>query len=147
VFLDELLHWDGSNTRDRAAGTYSSSVRENVDWIQALATLHGQHARIRPYTSSKLQKKVNWQIDFAAPCTTTLLTSLSKTARTMVPFNGRVYCVSVPSSFIVIRHGQNAMITGQCQNFPEMRDREPELNLRRQVVASPGGHPRPVVIR
>lgn len=38
--------------------------------------------------------------------------------KTLVPYNGYVYCVSVPSSYLVIRRKQCVSITGNCQQIP-----------------------------
>jgi len=129
--LDEVMFWDGSFTRRNC---YSSSMRENADWVQTLFVLTGRRARLRPYTASAVQKKVNWQVDVAPrPFTWT-----TGTKKTRVPWRGRmVYCVTVPSSYIVVRRGQNVMISGQCQNWSKRAGGGAE-NLRRMVAAPPG---------
>jgi DNA polymerase len=50
-------------------------------------------------------------------------------------WEGHVYCVSVPSTYIVVRRGKNVMITGNCQNWPRDDVTKGRPNLRAQVVA------------
>lgn len=47
-----------------------------------------------------------------------------------VPYRGEVYCVSVPTTYIVVRHNGKVTITGQSQNFPK--------HLRKLIIPQPG---------
>lgn len=57
--------------------------------------------------------------------------------RVVVPYTIRpVYCVSVPSSYIVVRRNGKVCVTGQCQNIPSTRA---DLDsLRSMYIAAPG---------
>ena len=110
-FLEEIMLWDGFARRN----CYSSSEKRNADLVQALFVLTGRRARLRPYNGSTLQRKTNWQVD-VSDRTRTLTTN---TVVERIPWDGMVYCVSVPSTYIVVRRGRNVVITGQCQNIPK----------------------------
>ncbi len=107
-FLEQVFLWDGLAAR----GTmYSSSVPGNTDWVQIILTLSNQRAKVRVYPSP-WSGLPNWQTDNVG-YNFSLTTNIE---RSEVPWNGPVYCVSVPSSYIVVRRNGRASITGQCQN-------------------------------
>lgn len=130
-FLHEIMEWDGSYTRKNC---YSSSEKINADWVQTAFILTGRRARIRPYNGSPVQTRTNWQVDISSNATT--MTTNTKVSR--VPGRGRyVYCVNVPSSYIVVRRNGNVMITGNCQNVSK-RAGGGRVNMRTMFVAPPG---------
>jgi hypothetical protein len=105
--LHELSHWDGCFTRGE---NYSSSVRENSDWMQILYALNGMRAHMRSYDNGNPNAKLNWQLDVIDK-NYSLTTNVSKTHE---PYRGNVYCVSVPSGYIMVRRGGQICITGNC---------------------------------
>jgi DNA polymerase I-like protein with 3'-5' exonuclease and polymerase domains len=129
-FLTEIMHWDGSWTRKNC---YSSSVKPNADWVQIVALLRNRRANVRPYHGSKVQTKTNWQVDIVNR-NYSWTTNLEPTRE---PFSGTVYCVSVPSEYIVVRRNGKPYVCGNCQNWPKENFRG-RPNLRRQVVAPKG---------
>ena len=129
-FLDELLNWDGC----RRGRSYSSSDKRNVDLVQAVAAVSGVRARSRVYWGSPAQTKPNWQLDF----TDRRFVYTNTLERKPVAHEGLVYCVSVPSSYVLVRRGQNVVVAGNCQNWPRANKRRHRPNLRAQVVAPSG---------
>lgn len=130
MFLYEIMLWDGSFTR---RDCYSSSQKVNADWIQLLFTLTGRRAYLRDYTGSELQTKINWQIDVSAK----VHTWTTNTETSVVPWDGKVYCISVPSSYIVVRRNGKTMVVGQCQNWSKRAGGGTE-NLREMIEAPEG---------
>ncbi len=129
-FLREIMHWDGSYTRRNC---YSSSEKVNADWVQTLFVLTGRRARIRPYDGSPIQTRTNWQVDVCERQDTW-------TTNTIVErqlWDDTVYCVSVPSSYVMVRRGGNVMIVGQCQNWSKRAGGGVE-NIRKMIAAYPG---------
>lgn len=108
-FNREVFFWDGCWTR---RNHYSSSVEPNADWVQTTLSLRGHRARKRRYAAAS--GRPNWQIDVTWERNYTWTTNF---ARTQVPSaDGFVYCLQVPSSFVIVRRGANVMISGQTQN-------------------------------
>jgi DNA polymerase I-like protein with 3'-5' exonuclease and polymerase domains/intein/homing endonuclease len=122
---DEVMMWDGCATR---MNHYSSSNKANADLIQAVHVLVGRAAKVRRYDNARLTKP-NWQVDVRAQ-----VEALNCTKRSRVPYSGMVYCVSVPSSMIVVRRNNKPLVTGNCQNWPERG----KANMRDMIVAPPG---------
>lgn len=52
-----------------------------------------------------------------------------------MPYVGQVYCLSVPSSYVITRfRGGSPVVIGQCQNIPDRTS----LNIKTMFVAPPG---------
>ncbi len=110
-FCKEIIHWDGSQTKGRAGFNYSSSIELNVDIVQTMLSLSGIRAHKRVYLGSK---NPNYQID-AVPRDCSMTTNIG---RSTVDWADHVYCVTVPSSHVVVRRKGKVCITNQCQNWP-----------------------------
>ena len=122
IFAREVFHWDGCFTR---MNHYSSAKKANADWVQTVLALLGHRANIRPYAQPN--GNTNWQVDVVWDKTYSWTTNVEKTS---VPHDGDVYCLSVPSSYVLIRRNGRIQVTGQCQNWYK--------DLRRCVVPAPG---------
>jgi hypothetical protein len=114
LIIDEAEYWDGSVTRGGTAYQFSSVEMDNHHVLQALGALTGRKTRTR--VVGKANKPEH------RPCFKTTvrkghLTRGENVVTTRVPHNNTVYCISVPSSFIVVRDGGKVVITGQCANF------------------------------
>ncbi len=114
LLSEEVWRWDGLATRRTM---FSSSQKTNADWVQVLTVLSGRRAKLRSYfpAAATTQKKVNWQVD--ASDRSGSWTTGATTQR--VPYKGEVWCVSVPSTFILTRRNGRVTTIGQCQNWPE----------------------------
>jgi hypothetical protein len=104
-FIDELFYWDGLFTRKN---TYCSKYRENADIVQAVAAQIGCRCRIRLYKGRYYNTDFTW--------TRESWTTNNK----VVKLDGLhdVYCVKVPSGWIVTRYNNVTSISGNCQNIP-----------------------------
>ncbi len=109
--LSEIYEWDGCFTRKN---TYSSSVKQNADWIQILFSLTGKRARLRKYWNGNPNSIINFQVDV----TDKDYSMTTNAEKKEVDYQGNIYCVSVPSSFIVVRRNGKVAVTGNCQNMP-----------------------------
>lgn len=95
--LDEVTRWDGSNKGNYRY--YYSKHRGNAEWIKTVAHLCGQSAII------------NEKNDF-------FVVSINNRTRSEFPaltrhqFNGRVYCVTVPTGLFLIRRQGKISVTG-----------------------------------
>jgi hypothetical protein len=106
--LEEMVFWDGNSVPHRAQTEYGSKEYENASWMQAMAHTSGQMSTIMPrsnqygewYKVSVLHNKsgVSWQ----------------KNIPTEVPYNGEVYCLTVPSGMLLVRQESKITVTGNC---------------------------------
>lgn len=107
AILAELPEWDGCFTR---GNHYSSSVKKNADWMQILYSLTGVRAHLREYRNGNPNSVVNYQVDV----TERDYSLTSNIRKETEPYKGMVYCVTVPSGYIVVRRGGNVCVTGNC---------------------------------
>jgi DNA polymerase I-like protein with 3'-5' exonuclease and polymerase domains len=126
AILAEINHWDGCFTR---GSMYSSSIKENADWLQILYVLTGSRAKERIYHNGNPNSVPNYQLDVVER-DYSLTTNIDKTT---FQYAGKVYCVSVPSGFIVVRRNGKVCVTGNCPQF----DNDP-AGVRNFIMASPG---------
>lgn len=123
--LDEAQYWDGESHAHWKMYSYSNTDRQSVDVLQAIAAITGRKTRIasRP------------------PCRGGVSPSYGLTVRTgflswgggggswgkrrqkrnveivIERFSGEVACLSVPSTFVLVRDKGIPVITGQSINF------------------------------
>lgn len=122
TFCIEVFHWDGCFTR---MNHYSSEWKVNAVWVQTILALRGHRANLRVYTAHG--GAPNWQVDVLWNKPRSWTTNVE---RTRIPHDGPVYCLSVPSSFVLIRRNGRIQVTGQCQNQPKV--------MRKLIVPGPG---------
>jgi DNA polymerase I-like protein with 3'-5' exonuclease and polymerase domains len=127
IFCEEVFFWDGCWAR---RNHYSSDQPANATWVQTILAIRGKRAHFRIY--EKANGEPNYQIDVTAR-DYSLTTNARKKTRA---YGGDVYCVSVPSSYILVRTNGEICVTGQCQNIPnEERDK---WGIRSCFIAPPG---------
>lgn len=112
TLADEVFFWDGDWTRKEC---YTSSDEANVEWVQILWTLSGRRARkvsFQPKNPNARQHHVVSTTVPHRPVDYSLTTNFKKE---MVPYDDVVYCVEVPSSFIVTRRNGKVAVTGNSK--------------------------------
>lgn len=131
VFLSEILFWDGCWERKNS---YASNKKINADVVQALYILSDKRANVRKYVNSA--GSVSWQVDINVAQADNNFSHTDNIIREPESEPTIVYCVSVPSSYVVVRRNGKVMITGQCQNIPTRSDWGKEI--RKGFVAQDG---------
>lgn len=110
AFVEEVMHWDGDHSRRRA---YSSSHVRSAEIVQGAMALTGQRAHWREYIA-EISKRPNYQPS-RSDSDYSLTTNVEKRSEQVV--DEKVYCVSVPSSYLLVRREGEIHVTGQCQNW------------------------------
>lgn len=106
--LDELKHWDGYSVKDRNSIEFSSKSFDDVSFIQELAHTCGYYASVK-HKSNDLGEWYKVLISFTGFKATT-----QKFEKYSKYHNGYVYCVTVPTGMIVIRHEGKVSVCGNC---------------------------------
>ena len=135
---DEVCFWDGLASR----GTeYHSGDKRNADWIQALWTLTGVRARARVYHPSNPNAHPLHCVN--RPAEARDYTSLRKTEPSIVPWNDDVFCVTVPSSYVVTRRNGKVSVTGNSKNrdpdYERILGKELYQHKLRSMLCAPPG--------
>jgi hypothetical protein len=109
IILEEIIFWDGNNVPNRNQIEYSSCIYNNAKFIQTLAHLNG-------YSSTIIHRKNN----FGSWYKVSILYGKKNASaqlclkREKIPYEGLVYCVTVPSGMILVRHNEKISISGNC---------------------------------
>lgn len=114
IFIHEYAITDGCYQHGKKHSIQlSTSKREEADILQELCTLNNTNCTL------SLKKKLleNQKQAF------TLSVNLSKNFQTVLPcrnysyefYDGRVYCLTVPNSTLVVRRNNKVVITGNCK--------------------------------
>lgn len=116
LFVLEINHWDGCFTRNNQ---YTSTLKENADLIQVAMTLSNIRATVNPHSVCSVERGTHdwanaWVI-YQTPRNYSMTTNVEKTN---VPYEGKVYCVTVPSTFVVVRRNGIVCISGNTQQNP-----------------------------
>ncbi len=112
-FIEELQYWDGSKAKKEII-VYSSIIKDNVDIIQAIASLGGIKTHYREYDDPRGNR------DTIHHLTITLNRfdfNLKQPLRKIeIPYNGKVRCVTVPSGMFVARQNNRVIISGNSEH-------------------------------
>lgn len=105
--LAELPHWDGNEVTDRKQHEFSSSITLNAEWVQALAHTTGRvatvmerangHGEWRKVSILHSKRSSSWQ-----------------QVQTTSGGKRDVYCLTVPSSMLLVRHQGQIAVSGNC---------------------------------
>lgn len=110
LFLNELLHWDGNPVPDRNQIEYSSCLYSNATFVQTLAHLCG-------YTSTIIRRSNEFGKWFKVSILFGKQTSSTQGGWTEVDYSGLVYCLTVPSGMILVRHMESISVCGNCDTM------------------------------
>jgi len=110
VFLKELLHWDGTVEKK----TYFSTNLGNCELAQELAVTSGfksnYNINIKKNCSDGIERKPLGQVSLLDRQYTYHKTIHNDT----VNYEGKVYCVEVPSGYIIVRRNNKVTVSGNC---------------------------------
>ncbi len=110
--INELIHWDGSSVKAKSVGGfwYDSTIKQNVDWIQAAAALTGFRTS-QTIASKKVGKHNAVHRVYLVPQQYSIPSKIKE-----VDYDGMVYCPTVSTGlFLTRRHGK-ICITGNSEN-------------------------------
>lgn len=118
LVLEEVLHWDGSDNRHRTTGkqtAFYTSHEGDARAIHTIAKLSGQNALLRddgmqttPYGVVRM-----WRVSFNRAART----RVQAIAKSTVPFEGTVYCVTMPTQHFMMRHGNSIVVSSNTLNY------------------------------
>jgi len=113
LFGSEIFAWDG-NFRQKDQVT--CAVSQNMDWVQIVKVLAGLRAR-KGTVKAAGHRSDSYYVSTPPKrrCDCVRTTFVQKTA---VPYIGKVYCVTVPSSWIIVRRNGIVSITGDSKAAP-----------------------------
>lgn len=113
-FIKEVAVWDGYITEQYFE--YISTIKENCDFVSAVAFLGGYSARQGVRIDNRKSTYKNCHRVFMYDKLYLSCEYIGKTI-TSEKFDGDVYCVRVPSQKIVVRVNGFVFVTGNCHQY------------------------------
>lgn len=99
AFLDELEHWDGWGKQ------YYTNSKNNAQFVATVAALNDRAASV------SCDSEGHWTVVLSTDTQRTLKSS----SITEVDYEGPVFCVTVPSGYILTRHHGEISVSGNSQ--------------------------------
>lgn len=131
--IEYMVLWDGSVVK-KDYYYYSSVVKKNVDFYQAVACLAGHSARVTIQKDNRSKTFSDVHRLFIRMNTTTCDTQQVK--KETKKYKGKVYCVTVPDGNIIIRSRGKIAVVGNCHMLDEKSGRYIEF-LKNQMDQNP----------
>lgn len=101
--LDEFTKWGGSVSKRDGCRSYNSNDLDNIKFVQEVATLCG-------VTATYVTNNGGYKLSISSSNTGDI-----RSIRRSNEYGGQmVYCVEVPSHMIVVKGGQQTLVTGNC---------------------------------
>lgn len=109
-FIDELKNWDGSG-RNVSSVVYCSNNKSCIDKVKLLAHLAGFRAGL--YISETSSGNPHYQVHIHKKG----FVSGKIVSKEHIHYEGKVYCVGVPSGMLVVRYQDKIAISGNTDTF------------------------------
>lgn len=111
-FLDEVSYWDSHIYISKGGNktfTYTSTVKENTDIIQAIAVMAGKQAR---YSIIVDERKSTYRNVHSVNVVNSTFKDGQSIRKNLIPYTGKVYCIETSTGAFVIRYNNTVSITG-----------------------------------
>ncbi len=125
----EIFEWDGDSTR---RASWASMTKDNADWVQILTCLSGSRAFLT--SRQPFKDKVTKDFHTVNVSQGRSYSMTTNHVKEIVSWDGLIYCVSVPTTYLVIRRNGRVSITGNTQQI----SKQDRINLRRGFGPEPG---------
>jgi hypothetical protein len=132
AFMEELPYWDGHIIKDKNVFTYCSTNYNCISKVQEIAILCGYKTHFFQYKDKRENRKICYSLvihrnkDWV---------SGEDITRKEVDYDGEIYCVSVPSTMIIVRRNNVVAICGNSEHSVMcMGEKEKEINTFRRLL-------------
>lgn len=118
AICDEAAHWDGSIIAGGRSYHFSTSIEKNADVLQAIAASVDRKTR-------KIRTATGWLLSVKDRG----YAKGRNVTKTELAYTDEVSCLSVPSSYVLVRDRGVPVITGQTSNFAAIYEIPAELGF------------------
>ena len=136
ALVDEFKYWDGWEHPVSKTTTLCTTCPTDAEWFVTATHLSG--GAVRPRV---VKKEAPHKDTYLLYTRASKYTSVATQSDVWVePFNGRVYCASTESTYLLVRHNGTVFVTGQCLNLPRVDPGKPRVSdaLRKSIRAKRG---------
>lgn len=110
-FVAESGLWDGHTLKDGRGTTFYSTSKSDADFFVAVASLAGYRTRMDVRVDDRSE---NYSDTYAVYASFTKDTVNAQSMQVTKSEPQKVYCVQVPSTFLLTRNGESPVISGNC---------------------------------
>lgn len=126
VFLDEIPLWDGTVSRNKCV--FDTCCRKSRDVVATVATLSGFKAHCKEYNKvSSFGKHTTYRCIYNFMDSTKTGRGVLGKRKEVLHYKGKIGCVSVPSTFVLVRRNDQIIVSGNTFNsfafFPHLHER------------------------
>ncbi len=111
LFLEELQFWDGY--KSHGSIVYGTTNKENAEIVQRIAILSNRRAMVSH--EPREQKKDYYTVHINSKSGTWVSRNI-----TYPEYSGKVYCVTMPHSTVIVRRNGKVVIQRQCAQEPRI---------------------------
>lgn len=111
-FVEELAHWDGTRPRPHLI-SYASADGFSAEQVQAVCAIAGYKSHYSEHIDPRGDRKPQHIVLIS---TDKNEVSAADPQREMVDYDGTVYCVSVPTKMIVVKHADRVLVCGNTEH-------------------------------
>lgn len=112
--IEEMVLWDGHiSNNGNSSYLYTTTVRSQADFYQAVAHIAGYKTKIS--TAVDKRKDTYKDVYRLFIDKNTRMLGMQGFTKTYVPYDDKVYCVTVPAGNIMVRRNGKVGIAGNCQ--------------------------------
>ncbi len=112
-FIDELSHWDATvrnnSKTEKIRIKYDTSVESNADIVQQIAIFSGYGCT---YSIRKDERKDIFSDIYSLTLTERTLVNGQAIAVKAEQYQGKIYCLKVPSGMLIVRRNKKAVVCG-----------------------------------
>jgi len=123
AFFDGLKNSDGTRIKDRS-WCYDSCEKEALDLLQAVAHINGFSANMTlNNTPVSANHRACWRISIGEHATRRVETCQHRSpgvAENWIDYSGKVYCATVSTGALMVRHNNKVMVSGNCLEHPSI---------------------------
>ena len=110
-FVAENGLWDGHTLKDGHGVTFYSTNKNDADFFVAVASLAGYRTRMDVRVDDRSENYSDTYVIYASFTKDTVGTQSMQVTKAEPQ---QVYCVQVPSTFLLTRNGESPVISGNC---------------------------------
>lgn len=117
--IEEMVNWDGNKVNNRNQYEYTTILKHNADVMQLIASTCGYMSTIMTKQNGgndKFVKSYCYKVSVLLN-KKYVTTQQFENHKTIVNVDQRVYCVSVDTGMILVRHNGKISVTGNCDSL------------------------------
>lgn len=107
-FIEEMRHWDG-HIRSETRIKYDSTIKENLDVVERVSIAAGKGVLISRYEDDR---KEHFSDIYTAHILDNNRIGGQAIEKEKVEYNGKIYCVQVPSGRILVKRNRGIAVCG-----------------------------------